>query len=529
MNVQIREAREADARALQEIYQAAYGETYCYRWVYEDVGIRRLILSDETVILVAEEQPPGRVVGTAAITMEIGAYSDLVGEFGRLVVHPDAQRRGIALRLMEARVRYAQDRLHVGLVEARAAHPWSQTVSLRNGFVTVGFLPLKLLFAERESAVLLVRYFGDALSLRRNNPRVIPEAHPLAVAVLESHGLALDAIVDEGPSVYPRIDGFDYEQLATTGYAALLRLERGRVDHREIFGPMRLHYGIHRLSASDSTYLLAKENGRIIGALGVQRDEFERTVRAFELIMGDDRPVDFLIRKLLVVCREQWGVEYVEVDMSAYAPRMQRTLLRLGFVPAAFVPALAFHRSERLDIVKMVYVFPSVAGERVHLATGVAKVRDLVLKNVALRPVLPRVGALIQGAELFRGLTEDQALRVAGHCSLAEFGPGETMFREGEPAGELYVFLEGEADIYVGRGDTPVGRVSSGECCGEMALLLDEPHSATAVAVGGVEAAALSYEDVADLVNHRPDIGVALYRNLGIEVARKLRRSDRGA
>jgi CRP-like cAMP-binding protein len=62
-----------------------------------------------------------------------------------------------------------------------------------------------------------------------------------------------------------------------------------------------------------------------------------------------------------------------------------------------------------------------------------------------------------------------------------------------------------------------------------MALLLDEPHSATAVAVGGVEAAALSYEDVADLVNHRPDIGVALYRNLGIEVARKLRRSDRGA
>ena len=35
-------------------------------------------------------------------------------------------------------------------------------------------------------------------------------------------------------------------------------------------------------------------------------------------------------------------LEYLEIDVSAHAPRMQRTLLELGYNPTGFVPALAF-------------------------------------------------------------------------------------------------------------------------------------------------------------------------------------------
>ena len=527
MTFEIREAQEADAQALREIFEATYGGAYCYRWVYDDLGIRKLILSEDTVVLVAEDVSTGDVVGTAAIVLEIGAYSDLVGEFGRLAVHPDYQRRGVAHLLMRSRIEHARERLHVGLVEARAAHPYSQTVSLKNGFVPVGFLPLKLRFTQRESAVPLVRYFGDGLTLRRNNPRVIPEAYPLAAAALEGLSLPLDAIVDEGGEIYPPLHDFDLEELTTQGYASLLRLERGRVEHREVFGPMRLHYGFFRLRASDSTYLLAKEGGQIVGALGVMRDDFERTVRAFELIMRDDRPVQFLIDRLLAVCRNEWGTDYVEIDVSAYAPRMQRTLLGLGFVPVAFVPALAFHRSERLDVVKMAYVFPSAADEGVGLTEPVAAMRRMVLRNLILQPLLPRIGELIQEAVLFSGLSEEQAKRVAGLFTPVRFDDAETLFSEGDGAEELYVLLEGSVEIRVDRGAPPVGRVEAGDCCGEMALLLGEPHSATAVATCAVEAARLSNRDVTELIRHRPDIGVVLYRNLGVEVSRKLRRLDR--
>jgi hypothetical protein len=37
--------------------------------------------------------------------------------------------------------------------------------------------------------------------------------------------------------------------------------------------------------------------------------------------------------------------------VSAHAPRMQRTLIELGFLPVAYLPALVFHDVERLDVV----------------------------------------------------------------------------------------------------------------------------------------------------------------------------------
>ena len=44
-----------------------------------------------------------------------------------------------------------------------------------------------------------------------------------------------DAIVDEDAPPYPAGAHYDLQELTTDGYAALLRIERGRVRHREIF------------------------------------------------------------------------------------------------------------------------------------------------------------------------------------------------------------------------------------------------------------------------------------------------------
>jgi hypothetical protein len=56
---------------------------------------------------------------------------------------------------------------------------------------------------------------------------------------MEHCGLPCDAIVDEESAPYPPADGFDLQELTTEGYSALLRMERGRVRRREIFGPPR--------------------------------------------------------------------------------------------------------------------------------------------------------------------------------------------------------------------------------------------------------------------------------------------------
>jgi GNAT superfamily N-acetyltransferase len=331
----IREALAADAGAIREIFLAAYGTDYPNPLYYDVPQLTRMIYSDDTLVLVAEETGTGRILGTASVILEVGAYADLVGEFGRLVVLPEARQHGVAGRLMSERIRRVRERLHVGFIEARVTHPFSLKVAESHGFAPVGFLPLKLVLGERENLVPLVQHFGSALELRNNHPRILPEIHPLAHLALEHCGLSPDAIVDEESPAYPPGGDFAVQALTTEGYSALLRIERGRVRRREIFGPSRLHYGFFKLQARNSRYLIAREGGRIVGAVGFTVDAAEQVVRIFELIALHDPVVRFLLAELERRCREEWQMCYIEADVSAHAPRMQRTLLELNFLPAA--------------------------------------------------------------------------------------------------------------------------------------------------------------------------------------------------
>lgn len=523
--ISIREAAGRDVPAIREIFLASYGTDYTDPRYYDDSLLTRLVYSDNSLLLVAEDTELDRVVGTAGVDLEVGASSDLVGEFGRLAVHPSYRNHGVGKLLMTERLRRVQDRLLVGLVEARVAHPYSLRIAEAHQFAVVGFLPLKWLLRRRESLALLGRYFGNALALRKNHPRVIPEVYPLAHLALENCGLVPDLIVDEDAPAYPPGGAFEVQDLSTEGYAALLRIERGRVRHREIFGPVRLHYGAFKLQSRHSRYLIAREDGRIAGAVGFTHDPIDRSVRIFELISLHDQVIRFLLSNLESACREQWGISYIEVDISAYAPRMQRTLIELGFLPAAYVPALVFHDVERLDVVKMVRLLvpPDVS---IDLLTPRARtLAELVLRRFRSRNVLPRIAHAVQELALFGGLDDEQINRLAGVCTLSAFEPGETIFREGQEDDAMYLVLQGQVAIARHGLAAPVGTVTKGECLGEMALLTAAAHSATATARTGVETAVLGHRDLAELIRLRPDIGLYIYRNLAVGMGEKLRRS----
>ena len=172
--ITIREATGQDVAAIRDIFLTCYGTDYTDPRYYDDALLTRLVYSDDSVLLVAEDSETKQVVGTASVDLEVGAHSDLVGEFCRLAVHPTCRNRGIAKLLMSERLQRVQDRLQVGLVEARATHPYSLRIAEAHQFAVVGFLPERWRLRERESLALLVHYFGNALELRDNHPRIIP-------------------------------------------------------------------------------------------------------------------------------------------------------------------------------------------------------------------------------------------------------------------------------------------------------------------------------------------------------------------
>ena len=524
--IEIRQARESDVAGIRDIFLASYSVDYPYAAFYEERELKRLIYGDDTLMLVATESANDEILGTASVVLERGAYTDLIGEFGRLAVHPDGRGQGIAGQLLRARIEGVRDRLHVGFMEARVVHAFSVCNGLTHGFVPVGYLPLKHRFGDRrESLAFMVRYFGQALQLRRNHPRIIPEASRLAGAALQLTGLEDDAVVDDSSAPYGLEHELPLEELTTEGYASLLRLERGRLRKREIFGPLRLHYGFFKLQSADSSYLIAREGGQIIGAVGFTYDGLENCVRIFELISVDDGIVRCLLEGVVSWCREHENVAYVEVDVSAYAPRMQRTCCELGFQPAAFVPALAFHRVERLDVLKMVLLLIPLERHAVELGEPTDQIAALVLESYEASEAMARMRTTVEKTQLLDGLEEEQVQRLAVLCRHLHLRAGERLFEPGDDSEAIYFLVHGRVAIELPDMDQPLGILGPGESLGEVAALLGAPHSARARAIDDLEAGVLPREALEQLARRRPDIGIVLYRNLAHGLGTKLRRA----
>lgn len=523
--IRIREGVADEAPRIADLYRAVYGAGYVHARFYDVHEIQKMIFDDDTLVLVAEDAATSALVGSAAVLFSMGAHSDLVGEFGRLVVHPNFRGRRIGTRLMAERLSRVGHRLHVGFAEVRVCNASSPRISQRHGFVPVGAMPQKLLFSGvREHAALLVRYFGDALALRKNHPRVIPEAHRLAELALRGAGLEPDAIVDDEAATYPPGGSFRLEELTAEGYAPLLRIERGRVTNREVFGPRRLHYGIFKLEASHSHYVIAREGERIVGAIGYTVDEHEKGVRVFEVIQTEETAVRSLFEALLARCTDMMSVH---VDVSAHAPRMQRTLLEMGFLPCAYVPALAFQDVERVDVVKMYRLMEDLRELPFDAPEPTRSVGLHVLEQFARRQVLPRLARAIDALDVCRGLTPEQTARLLGEFGTQGVEGGTELFDEGTPATHMILVVAGRASVSMG-GD-PVGSVGPGEALGEVAFLSGTSHSATAVAATDMEVGVLTRERLEALVRRRPDIGTVVYRNLAKGLGDKLRSADRRA
>lgn len=528
--ITLRTATLDDVAGIRDAFQAEYGEQYPYPQYYDVEELNRLVYAAGTILLVAICNETGRVAGTASVVTSIAAQNDLAGEFGRLVVHPNFRGRGIGKQLMRARIQQVESRLHVGIVENRTSHEFSQRISQRFGFVPVGFIPLKVLMDRRESIAQYVRYFGDALSLRRNNPRIIPEASALAGFALKNCELPLDAIIDDTSAPFPYANEFELGEMKTEGYASLLRIERGRVQQRDVFGPVQLHYGLFQLRARDSHYLIAKRDGQIAGGIGFLIDYAEKGARVFELISVGDEPIRFLLEAFLSKCRTEFQAEYVEINVSAYAPRMQRTLLELGFLPVSYIPANVFHQVERLDAIKMAKLFVPSRFENLCVCEEALPIANSVIDALQGQTVAPEIAAAAQTTPLFAGLSHEQRERLLGICSATSFDANEPLHRMSTTSDTMFLILSGNVNL-VDAGKRIIGRIGCGQCVGERALLTpakdQTEHSLDAIASNAVEAATFRHRALVDLIRRRPDIGVILYRNLAADVSRKLQIADR--
>ena len=98
---------------------------------------------------------------------------------------------------------------------------------------------------------------------------------------------------------------------------------------------------------------------------------------------------------------------------------------------------------------------------------------------------------------------------------------GDIIFREGDRALELFVIKSGEVRIQI--GNRTVTELPAGSIFGEMALIDDEPRSATAVAASDVELVPVSEKQFLFLVSQTPFFALKVMRVL----AQRLRSANK--
>lgn len=135
------------------------------------------------------------------------------------------------------------------------------------------------------------------------------------------------------------------------------------------------------------------------------------------------------------------------------------------------------------------------------------------------------VDAVLLKSPLFAALDPDAAMAVRRSMVEVHLGRGQVLFREGDYGDRLYVVAEGK--LKVGRSSAD-GRESllsvlgPGDMFGELTVFDPDARMGTAVAVTDCRLYSLSAENLRPWIAQRPDVSLALLRQL----SRRLRRSS---
>ncbi len=123
---------------------------------------------------------------------------------------------------------------------------------------------------------------------------------------------------------------------------------------------------------------------------------------------------------------------------------------------------------------------------------------------------------LLKSAPLFAGLDSEELAALATIALEKEYESGEVIFEQDQPAHHLYILIRGKVEV-IHRAesvDYPIATLGEKECFGEMAILDDQPRSATIQTLEPTTVLKIDRESFRELIYERPQIAFAIFKIL---------------
>ena len=125
--MKITQAEESDVKQIMNLFIKVYGKDYPFQKFYDTKWLTKSVYSDDNLFMVAKEK--NKIIGTGSVFLTAGGFSDLIGEFGRVVVDPDYGCKGAGTEIMKGLMDSVSEMIQFGFAECRAVHWGAQKIS----------------------------------------------------------------------------------------------------------------------------------------------------------------------------------------------------------------------------------------------------------------------------------------------------------------------------------------------------------------------------------------------------------------
>lgn len=128
--------------------------------------------------------------------------------------------------------------------------------------------------------------------------------------------------------------------------------------------------------------------------------------------------------------------------------------------------------------------------------------------------------SLLRNVEAFSRLDDDVLNKIADTAGYKEVRRGETLIREGDVAGTLYIVLKGRFVVLKGEGK--IAEISMGEPIGELAFFAGGTRTASVLAARNSAVMSLNKAAYDDLAESTPDLAKGILRALSQRLAQTI-------
>ncbi len=142
---------------------------------------------------------------------------------------------------------------------------------------------------------------------------------------------------------------------------------------------------------------------------------------------------------------------------------------------------------------------------------------------------LDEIRTMLDSTQMFKGFEWSQIEALSAYIQLYRAAPGIVLFHEGDQGNFMCIVLRGRLDILkedMQHEDKTVATVHAGRSLGEMAMVDNEPRSATAVVSETAVLAVLTQQNFVEITRDKPALAVKLLLKIAQLISQRLRHTS---